>query len=400
MRGLMRFLVFLALVGSGGLVALKMYLHSSAATGQVAARLQAALGVAVTVGALELGGNESAATNIAIYEAEAPTGSTPFVTVGRATTDIGVADFISGSTEPKKIGIADVHLTLRYDRDGHLLTRLPAAHAPGKPLPEFRLERGSVTITKEGEPDCTFRGMDAVVIEKDGRVTLAGTVTDPSWGGVWKATGSFQHPPGAGVMQLKCAGLHVTQDMLRRVPFVSEKVWQHVILEGDTPVDLQLSLPQPPAQVGYRVTLTPKNTSVYVPSIDLAASAALGTVIIEDQLVMLREVRGKVATGDLHVTSADLDYRNPITVMKFDLDGRRLNIRDLPARWKLPPGLGGKLSGMAKLVVRVIDGVGLPMGTGDGRVDEAMLGPIPIPNYGLHIKADRDGFSFQPRLGQ
>jgi hypothetical protein len=116
--------------------------------------------------------------------------------------------------------------------------------------------------------------------------------------------------------------------------------------------------------------------------------------------VVLREVRGKMADGDLHVTSADLDYRNPITVMRFDLDGRRLNIRSLPASWKLPPGLGGKLSGMANLIVRVIDGHALPTGTGDGQVDEAMLGPIPIPKYGLRIKADRDGFTFEPRLGQ
>jgi hypothetical protein len=400
MRSLMRFLIFLALVGGGGLVALKMYLHSSAATEQIAARLQSVLGVPITVGALELSGTDSAATNIAIYETDAQTGSQPFVTIGRATTDIGVTDFISGSTEPKKIGLADVHLTLRYDHDGHLLTRLPAAHAPNKAMPEFRLERGSVTITKAGESDCTFRDMDAIVIEKHGRVSLSGTVSDASWGGTWTATGSFPRNPGAGGMQLKNAGLHVTQEMLRRVPFVSEKVWQHVRLEGDTPVDLQLLLPQPPAQVGYRITLTPKNTSVFVPSIDLAASAAQGIVIIEDKLVTLREVSGKVATGDLHVTSADLDYRSPITVMKFDLDGRRLNIRDLPAKWNLPSGLGGKLSGMAKLVVRVIDGVGVPTGTGDGRVDEAMLGPIPIPNYGLHIKADRDGFSFQPRLGK
>jgi hypothetical protein len=399
-RGLMRFLVFLALVGGGGLIALKMYLHSNAATSQIAARLQAALGVPVTVGAVELGGSNSAATDITIYEADAPTGSLPLVIIGRATTDIGVADFISGSTEPRKIGLSDVHLTLRYDRDGHLLTRLPAAHAPSKALPEFRLDRGSVTISKEGESDCTFCGMNAVVIEKDSRVSINGTINDSNWGGTWKATGSFPRKPGIGSMQLKIANVHVTQERLRRVPFVSEQVWQHVTLEGDTPVDLQLTLPSPPAPVSYRVTLSPTNTSVFIPSIDLTAAAAQGSVVVEDDLVMLRDVRGKVATGDLHVISADLDYRNPSTMMKFDLDGRRLNIRDLPAKWKLPHGLGGKLTGTAKLVVRIVDGVAVPTGTGDGYVDEATLGRIPIPNYGLHIKADRDGFNFQPRLGQ
>jgi hypothetical protein len=400
MRSLLRFLVFIALVGGSGLIALKMYLHSSAVTTQIASRLQATLGVPVTVGALELGGTDSAATNITIYEADAPTGSAPLVTIGRATSDIGVADLISGSTEPKKITISDVHLTLRYDRDGHLLTKLPTGHAPSKAIPEFRLERGSVTITKIGEPDSTFHGMDALLIEKDGRVALTGQVTDAAWGGVWTAAGSLPRQPGMGTLELKNAGLHITQEMLRRVPFVSDNVWKHVTLEGDTPVQLLLTLPPLPATVGYRLLLAPRNTMVNVPAIDLTATAAQGTVVIDNNVVMLREVRGKVAEGDLHVTSADLDFRNPATVMRFDLDGRRLNIHSLPPSWKLPPRLGGKLSGMANLIVKVIDGHAWPTGTGDGRVDEAMLGFIPIPNYGLRIKADHDGFSFEPRLGQ
>ncbi len=398
MRSLMRSLVFLALFGGGGLVALKVYLHSDDVTAQVAARLQAVLGVPVTVGAVDLGSSESAVTNIAVFEADAPIGSTPFVTIGRATAAIGVTDLIAGAAEPKRIMIDDGHLTLRYDAAGHLLTRLPAAKATS--MPELHFERGALTISKVGEPDVTFRGVDAMVSEKDGQITLVGHVTDANWGGAWAVAGALPRQPGIGMLELKHAGLHVTQAMLRRVPFVSEEVWQHVTLEGDTPVQLLLSLPQPPAKVGYRVALSPKNTTVHVPSIALTATAAHGNVVVENNLVMVREVRGKVADGDLHITSADLDYRTPATVMKFDLDGRRLNIRKLPPSWNLPPGLGGKLSGMSNLVVRMVDGYAIPAGTGEGRVDDAMLGPIPIPNYNLKIQANRDGFRFEPRLGR
>src|SRR5207253_3120374 len=115
-------------------------------------------------------------------------------------------------------------------------------------------------------------------------------------------------------------------------------------------------------------------------------------------VVHLRNVRGRVADGALDISAGDLDYRTA-TIMKFQLAAQRLDIHKLPAKWKLPPSLGGKLSGSANLIVRVIDGVAVPTGDGDGQVDRAMLGPIPIPNYGLKIKADRNGFAFQPRIG-
>lgn len=400
MRGLFRFLVVIALIAGGVLVALKMYLHSDAVTGQVARRLQDALGVPVTVGGIELGSSRSAATNIAIFESGATPGQSPFVAIGRANTDIGISDFLKGEIDPKKLDIEDVNLTLRYDRDGRLLTRLPTARGPSQPLPEFQLQRASIKIIKEGDADCEFRGIDGLIKETSDAILLQGQVNDPAWGGSWAVQGAFPKLGGIGRLELKNNGLHVNQAMLHRVPFVSENVWRHVGLEGDTPVQVLLSLPQPPARVGYRVVLSPKNTRVHVPSIDLTATAAQGQVVVENNVVMLREVRGKVADGDLHLTSAELDYRNPATVMKFHFDARRLDIRKLPASWKLPPRLAGRLSGTANLIVRMIDGLAIPMGSGDGLVEYAMFGPIPVPSYGLRIKADRDGFSFEPRLGQ
>jgi hypothetical protein len=52
------------------------------------------------------------------------------------------------------------------------------------------------------------------------------------------------------------------------------------------------------------------------------------------------------------------------------------------------------------LNVRIIEHVPILTGSGDGRVDEAMIGPIPFPNYGLRFRADQNGFLFEPRLGR
>jgi hypothetical protein len=95
---------------------------------------------------------------------------------------------------------------------------------------------------------------------------------------------------------------------------------------------------------------------------------------------------------------ADLDFRPVNTIMRFDLTADKLRIQGLPSSWKLPPRLGGQLSGHAKLEVVVVNGVAIPSGSGEGYVHNAMVGPIPMPNYGLRIQADRNGFRFEPRI--
>jgi hypothetical protein len=401
MRRLFRSAVVLLLLIGGAALAVQAYLSSDAATARVAARVSAALGTRVTIGGIALGIGGSTLTDMVIEEADSAAGGPPLATVKRVETDIGIRELISGPSDPTKITLDGLQLLVRHDRAGRLLTRLPRPADAGKPTPTIRVANAGVTIRKDGEPDVRFDGFQGQVAEQNGQIRLTGELHDPTWGGQWHIDATAPKAGGTVGVSVKSAGVHVTQKMLRRAPYVAESIWNHVTLEGRTPVDLRLVIPPAPAKTSYRVVLTPVDTAVYVPSIDLHAAAAAGHVVVEDGLVTLRDVRGRVAEGELHVMAAELDFRPPnMSILKFELDATRLLLKALPSSWRLPPRLGGRLSGKATLVVRIVEGIPLLSGSGEGLVADAFIGPIPVPNYGLRIRADRNGFLFEPRIGR
>src|SRR5207302_765694 len=120
--------------------------------------------------------------------------------------------------------------------------------------------------------------------------------------------------------------VRATLPLLRRVPFVPLSTWNAVEVEGGTTCEVTLTfVPDPPGAAGgrrvrYRVDLSPHDTTVYVPSIDLRATAARGRVVIEDDLLTLSGVRGSAAGGELRVGST-MDFRTPgHSVMRFAVE--------------------------------------------------------------------------------
>jgi len=205
-----------------------------------------------------------------------------FLTIARAEANLTISDLINGVTDPSVITLNDAKLVIRHSRDGHLLTRFPKPAASDGPMPEIRLRNSIVTVQREGEPDCTFQGIDLVAREDAGRLIMTGSATDPNWGGEWQAAGTVALDGSSVVISVATKGVHITPEVLRRVPYVSPKIWTHFAADGDTPVKLQLALGRPGEKVRYRVDLNPTNTKIYVPSIDLNAEQATGQVVVED----------------------------------------------------------------------------------------------------------------------
>jgi hypothetical protein len=376
----------------------KLYLGSHRAAALVTNKLQDILGVPVRVGSVDVGiQGDSTLSGLQLYEADGQRPDTPWLTVQNVRTDLSLFDVVRGDTSPERVELTGAAVDLRFDEDGHLLTRLPRVKPTGKPFPQLALHNARLTLDQQGRPPMVIQGVDAEGSDEGGTLSFHGTVKDPYWGD-WTVEGSFKATEGQVLLNLHTPHTHVTQKNLKELPFVSPSVWQQVEIEGDTPVDLALRFTVGESGARYRLELEPKNTTVDVTSIKLHAEQASGKVIVEDRLVQLRDVKGRTAGGDIVLPSADLDFRKTTYDLRFDkIRVSDVDLHKLPTTWNIPKPLQGplRLTGEAELRVQIQNGKAHTTGEGDGVVEYVFLNAK--REMGIHLRADGQRFHFFPR---
>jgi hypothetical protein len=389
--GLLVVLVLILLAGAAALV-VRAYLSSDRVVARVTSALEEQYGAPVRVGQVEVGLNASSVRHLELFEPDAAPGTAPWATFDDVRADIALGSLVAGRSQPRHLDMTGAAITLRFDRDGHLLTRLPARKEKAVTLPEVHLHHSRLTIEQEGRPPFAVEGIDAEVRSRDGKLAVTGAVHDPRWGS-WDLDGSVDPAGGPSSGTLKTAGTHVNQKMLEDLPFVGASVWENVQAEGDTPAEFTLSYDPANQKVHYRVALDPKNTQVHVTSIDLSAERAQGKVIIEDAVVRLEKVRGHTADGTI-ATDAVLDFRSTPNRLSFTVDADGLDLGQLPKKWKLPSQLEGHLSGHAELVVTIRDGQVQTTGEGQGTITDARVMGFKSRPIRLRLYSDDGGLHF------
>jgi hypothetical protein len=382
-----KFVVFLAALGLvyfGGM----WFLRSAYAAEQVAARIGEATGAPVRLAGLDLGFRGSTLTGLEILERDATENSTPWLTIGSVDADLSLPQLINGNLADGSITFRDVHVILRFDRDGRLLTKLPAPSGEGRgTLPLVKLENGSFTLQHEGRPDETFHNIDLELRADGSQLLFSGGIDDPYWG-PWNVVGSRVSATGPVALNLKTRQpVHVTPAMLRRTPFVPSVVWHQVTCEGDTPCEVALQF-NPTNSINYRVALEPRNTRVYVRAIELNAEGAQGNVVIADDVLTLENVRGHSAGGEWKLRSL-MDFRGVASIMRFSIEAGLLSMAQLPVQWHVP-AFRGQLSGKAELEVTAGPDRTTVRGDGEGIVRVPLL-PRAIK---VHIVADGQRIRF------
>src|SRR5262249_12706886 len=121
-------------------------------------------------------------------------------------------------------------------------------------------------------------------------------------------------------------------------------------------------------------------------------------VRIEDGLVELDEVKGTTASGRISA-SGRLDFREPISRMSFQIETKQVHLRELPAGWKLPAQVTGRLTGQAQLQVTVEKGRVRTIGEGQGVIENAAFCGLPFPgSLPMRLHADGQKFDFGLQL--
>jgi hypothetical protein len=338
--------------------------------------------------------NSSSVQGLNLYEANAKPSEAPWATVKDIRADVSAWGLIFGKALPKRLEMDGVELTLRLDRGGRLITRLPKSEKKTTTLPGIRIEQGHLTLKQEGRPDFVVGGVNARVVMQGEQLVLTGSINDDYWG-QWALDGSLDEKSDSSAFTLRTPHTHVTQEKLNRLPFVPATVWEQVQCMGDSPVELTLRMGPGSNRVHYRLVVEPESARVHVTSIDLTAEQVRGKVVIEDGAVLLTDVTGRAADGTIK-TDAALDFHEKPNVLKFTVHTDHLELRQLPPKWKLPQKLNGRLNGQADLIVTLLDkGKFQTSGSGQGQIANPSWGSLcfnkPIT---LHLHSDGKRFQF------
>ena len=393
MRRLRLVLLILTVLAGVAVAGIKLYLGSDLATQRAAGRLSEVYGAAVELDRFDVGMDQTAFRGVRFFQVGDLPGDVPWLSIKEALTDLSFIDVAFDQAEVSQIDLTQPVVTLHFNKDGRLLTRVPKPREEGKAWPSLVLHQGVFRLQQEGHPDFVVNGINAILeLRKEGLV-LEGTVDDPFWGN-WQAKGDLNLEKLTGQLRLLNEGSHVTQEKLEALPFVSARVWDAVKLDGDTPVDFTFTYDLPADRFGYMVQAHPSRTKVFVSSINLHAENAGGLVRVDNGAVYLDDVNGETADGEI-TTTAELRCRQEPREMHFAIKVKRVDLRKLPTTWRLQRQLAGRLDGTADLQVIVRNHEPRTFGQGQGIIKEARLAGFPVFDLAILLQANGDAFEFK-----
>ncbi len=235
-----RRLVIVLLVVVLGLAAIfwggRRFLASPRLAEEVAARLAASYGSPVKLREVDIGLHSTVLRQLQLYEPpDQRSSEEPWLTAEEVGTDVSAWDLLHGATTPHQLDVDGAAVTLRLDKDGKLLTGLPKTKTSTAPWPGVHIARGRLTVHQEGRPAMEVTAIDATLRAEGDRLLLTGKTTDPYWGN-WELTGDVDVKKESGSATLKTEHADVTMAKLEALPFVTQKVWKEVAIEGQSPV--------------------------------------------------------------------------------------------------------------------------------------------------------------------
>ncbi len=369
-----------------------MYARSERAARLVGAKLEARLGMPVRVGSLDLGAAHTTAHELQVFERDASVeAAAPWVTAKHVELDVSAVSAALGRS-PSLITLSDAHVTLRFNKDGDLITKLPvSAGDGGGPLPNIRLISGELTLRQDGRPDAVFNGIDLNVCLECGNPTVRGTVRDEAWG-TWNVEGLIDTPTQVATMTLKTAApTAVTPELLSRTPFVNPNAWQAVRLRGTTGAALDMRLDLASEKFTYRMAMTPAATEVDVPSVGLNFHDASGAIVAEGATLTLSGVEGKTAGGTVKLDSK-MDFGGNKDVLNFTAHLADVDVTKLPEKWSIPEGIEGRLRAKVNFTVTLLPTGGVTTdGRGEGVVEQAKFRGLPVDPVRITVRPSRRG---------
>ena len=363
----------------------------------VAAKLEARLGAPVRVGSLAVGPASSTVLGLQIFEKDAdPDHDTPILIVG--TAEVGQSPlFTVLGFDPGAITLRDARVTLRFNKAGDLITRLPEPEiSGGGAVPNVRMVASELTFLQEGHPEAKFHGIDLSIATEAGNPVARGTLADARWGNA-EFEGLVDLAGRVATFSLRSPQpREITPELLEQTPFVNPNAWKAVRLSGSSGLNLDLRVDLVTEKLTYRLTMLPTRTSIDIPSVGLSFREATGELVAEATGLRLNHVRGKVADGVAQI-DAVMEFGDPARdVLSFNAEITHADVTRFPANWRIPGDVEGRLSGRVNFEITIPTAGGVKTdGRGEGIVENVKIRGLSADPIRLMLRPSvSGGFQF------
>jgi translocation and assembly module TamB len=344
--------------------------------------------------------NTTSAGVVGVTLREGRTAESPvWLTAQRVATDLSLRGLLQGRFMPGQVTVERPTVLLRLDRRGQLLTPLPvrSSGAQSAALPAVTVTRARITVRQEGRDAMEVADVDVRLRPEGSRVRLGVRSSDQSWGPL-EAEGEFESSFQTGRLDMATpAGVLITPEKARQIPFVPPEVWTHIVPNGRVDVGLSIRVEAGPS-VRVRTTVGLRRTTVKSTALDLVASDTVGEVIVDGAVVQLSRVSGSAFGGRVEADGTlDFSQAPPSFDLRLGLMG--IDVTDAPPSWQLRAAeITGKLSGSVQLKVLLNrDGVDLSGSSGSASVQDATVQGIPIKSLALTMHAHGKDLQFDAR---
>ncbi|HEY1189939.1 MAG TPA: AsmA-like C-terminal region-containing protein, partial [Gemmata sp.] len=384
-------------------IGLGVYLDSAAGKALVSRKISAQIGMPVKVTNLRVGLFTST-IGLKVSDPAAPDPKNAEVlAVEDASADISLFGLATSRIAPKQVTLRGLNLILHVNADGKVVTTLPkvpegsGSGTGGGALPTIVLTDGKLTISQDGRPAFALENLNATVTPNGDRVSISGTVDDPKWS-KWSLSGDIAQDGSAGEVRFETEDGPLTMDRLESVPFVPPSVWKSVKPDGRGAVAVRLWT-DAAHEVRYSVDIRPKGASLTLPDASATLTNVTGLIGLTGAKVKLVGTKAELAGGTLAV-DGQADFGPEPTVAHIKASAANLDLNRLPADWKLPRDIEGKLKGTADIALKIYaDGRIEPSGGGEGAITDVLIqlpkGSIKSDDIPIHLRTQGNQLQFQ-----
>jgi translocation and assembly module TamB len=343
----------------------------------------------VTITGWWINGSSAGVTGLVLHE-DAAADSPTWATVERVTTDLSLGALLHRRFTPRRIIFDHASLAYRIGADGHPLTRIPIRQSGDGVMPELVVRDSELAMRQEGRPEMRIHGLGASLSPGPDGLRFEAKSDDPDWG----------HPglDGRSAPDFSEYHVHLAADRLptdpdkaRQVPFVDPAVWKYIEPRGPVGIVLDCnSAPAKPESAGEVVTTVIfEGTTVGLPTLGLLGEEATGRLSVQDKVVRLDDVRGRMVGGRV-VFTGPIDFQHEPTRYDLALGLDGVDLTALPESWQLHRlGVRGRFTGKAGLRLALTPvGLDLTGSTGEGVIDGAEIRGIPLERLGLILRGE------------